>query len=327
MKGGFFLLFLFVSTQQKVIKLGTLAPEGSIWYSAYSDFKRILEERSGKRIKVLIYPGGVMGDEVDMGRKIRMGQLQAGAFTEFGISSFIPEIRILNFLFFYKDYEEWNITRDFIFEHIKKSADKKGLVFLGWIETGPVFLYSSKDISTLEKLRKTKYWVWQGDIHAKNFVEKVLSAFPIMLPIIDVLNALTMGMVETLYSPPYTLLSLQWAGKVNYFLSPPCTFTGGAVLIDKKTFDSLEEKDRTLVINVWKEVFPSLSEKIKELNKRTQEEFIRNGMKEIRLYDDTLSILVQRADEVNTETAQLLGFFQLYERVKGMLNSYRKMVR
>ncbi len=265
-----------------------------------------------------------MGDESDMARKMRMGQLHAGAFTEFGISLFIPEIRIFNFLFFYRDYDEWNMTRDFLFEDIKKSGENKGVVFLGWVETGQVFLYSSKDISTLEKLRNTKYWVWQGDLHAKNFVEKVLSASPIMLQIVDVYNALPMGIVETVYSPPYTLLSLQWAGRVNYFLFPPCTFTGGGILINRGFFNALNENDRILIVNAWKEIFPILRERIKELNDRTQKELIKNGMKEIRLDDETLSILTERADVVNSETAQRLGFFPLYERVKNFLNSLRK---
>jgi TRAP-type C4-dicarboxylate transport system substrate-binding protein len=325
LKEGLFIISLLIfNSDQKVIKLGTLAPEGSAWYEAYSQFKRVVEEKSEKRIKVLIYPGGVMGDEADMARKIRMGQLQAGAFTEFGVSIFIPDIRILNFLFFYRDYEEWNITRDFIVEDIKRAGENKGVIFIGWIETGPVFLYSSKDISSLEKLKNTKYWVWQGDHHAKNFFERVLSASPITLQIIDVFNALKMGLVETVYSPPYTLLSLQWAGSIKYFLSPPCTFTGGGILIDKNTFNSLEERDRALIMNAWRDIFPILKNKIIDLNKKTQDELIKNGIREIRLDDETLSTLVRRADSVNSETAHTLGFSSLYEKVKNMLNSYRK---
>lgn len=316
-------LFLF-NPQQKVIKLGTLAPEGSAWHEAYSLFKKIVEEKSEKRIKVLIYPGGVMGDEADMARKIRMGQLQAGAFTEFGVSIFIPEIRIFNFLFFYRDYEEWDSTRDFVVEDIRRAGESKGVIFLGWIETGPVFLYSSRDISSLEKLKSTKYWVWQGDLHARNFVEKVLSASPIILQIIDVFNALKMGLVDTVYSPPYTLLSLQWASSIKYFLSPPCTFTGGGILIDKNVFNSLEERDRILLINTWREIFPLLKSKMNELNKKTQEELIRNGIKEIHLDEETLFTLTERADSVNSETANTLGFPLLYVKVKNMLNSMRK---
>ncbi len=46
LKEVIFIISLFFTFEQKIIKLGTLAPEGGAWYEAYYDFKRIVEDKS-----------------------------------------------------------------------------------------------------------------------------------------------------------------------------------------------------------------------------------------------------------------------------------------
>ncbi|MBI2461200.1 MAG: TRAP transporter substrate-binding protein DctP, partial [Candidatus Rokubacteria bacterium] len=68
-----------VHARTLTIKLGTLAPEGSSFYRLIRDMAEAWQEASGGRIRVRIYPGGVAGDDPDMVRKMRVGQLQAAA--------------------------------------------------------------------------------------------------------------------------------------------------------------------------------------------------------------------------------------------------------
>ena len=70
----------------QTIKLGTLAPEGSIWHRIIRDMADEWQDVPGASIKVRIYPGGVAGDESDMVRKMRIGQLHAAALTGNGLA-------------------------------------------------------------------------------------------------------------------------------------------------------------------------------------------------------------------------------------------------
>ena len=69
------------------IKLGTLAPKDSPWYNGVKRIGQRWRDESNGKIKLKIYPGGVAGDEGDMIRKMRIGQLHAGTVTGVGISS------------------------------------------------------------------------------------------------------------------------------------------------------------------------------------------------------------------------------------------------
>jgi hypothetical protein len=68
-----------------VIKMGTVAPEGSPWHETLRDIAASWQKLSNGQVTLRIYPGGVAGDESDMLRKMRIGQLNAAALTSGGL--------------------------------------------------------------------------------------------------------------------------------------------------------------------------------------------------------------------------------------------------
>jgi hypothetical protein len=70
---------------QVVLKLGTLAPQGSTWHEILKVMGQRWAEASGGEVKLRIYPGGVQGNEGDMIRKLGVGQLQAAALSNVGM--------------------------------------------------------------------------------------------------------------------------------------------------------------------------------------------------------------------------------------------------
>ena len=89
----FYLLAMGVSPAfAQVIKLGTVAPEGSPWHDTLLEVAQKWKALSGGTVTVRIYAGGVAGDEKDMLRKIRIGQLHATALTSVTLLDIIPDI-------------------------------------------------------------------------------------------------------------------------------------------------------------------------------------------------------------------------------------------
>src|SRR3954451_23559030 len=85
------LLFTSVVHADEKIKLGTLAPSGSTWHTLLKEMGQKWSEASGGKVKLIIYPGGVVGNEGDMVKKTRIGQLQAAAPTTIGLHEITPE--------------------------------------------------------------------------------------------------------------------------------------------------------------------------------------------------------------------------------------------
>ena len=69
-----------------VIKLATLAPEGSSWMKTFNTLNAEVMKKTENKVQFRIYPGGVLGDEMDMLRKMKIGQIQAAALTSGSLS-------------------------------------------------------------------------------------------------------------------------------------------------------------------------------------------------------------------------------------------------
>ena len=72
MKKTFIIFALFISigiSRKTVVKLATLAPEGTEWHGMLLNMGQEWKKISKKSVSLRVYPGGVIGDERDMVRK------------------------------------------------------------------------------------------------------------------------------------------------------------------------------------------------------------------------------------------------------------------
>ena len=57
---------------------------------------KAIRERTDDEVKLKIYPGGVMGDDKAVLRKLRVGQLHSEAMTSGGVMQPYPDIALYN---------------------------------------------------------------------------------------------------------------------------------------------------------------------------------------------------------------------------------------
>ena len=83
------------------IKFATVATEGSTWMKVMNEMANAVEDSTNGEVKFKIYPGAVQGDEKDVLRKMRIGQIHSAGFTGVGLGEILPEVRIMDapFLF------------------------------------------------------------------------------------------------------------------------------------------------------------------------------------------------------------------------------------
>ena len=66
----------------KTLKLATLAPAGTVWMKEMKAGADRVAQRTSGRVEIKFYPGGVMGNDQSVHRKIRIGQLHGGGGLE-----------------------------------------------------------------------------------------------------------------------------------------------------------------------------------------------------------------------------------------------------
>jgi len=222
------------------LKFATLMPVGTAWSKLLDDWVKEIEEKSNGRIKIKMYAGGVMGDEPDVLRKIRKGQLHGGLFTGYGIGHIYSPARVLEMPFLFKNVEESDYVREQIMPDLEIGFRKKGFELLGWPEVGFIHIFSTQPITSVDDIKKLQIWLWQGDPLGEAFFEAA-DVDPIPLSIMDVYTQLSAahGSINTVYTSTFGALALQWYTKLKYATRIPMTNAIGGIVISNRFYNRL----------------------------------------------------------------------------------------
>jgi TRAP-type C4-dicarboxylate transport system substrate-binding protein len=233
-----------VASAQTTLKVATLAPDGSSWMKLFREFGANIEKRTEGRVKVKFYPGGVQGDERDVLRKMKLGQLAGAAITGIGLSMIHPAVRVLELA---RSYEELDALRSAFGEQLKKQVADKGYVLVNWGDVGPIHIFANRPVKGLEDLRQTKMWMWSDDPVSRQFFDALeIRGVPMGVP--DVLPGLSTGAIDAFLGAPLPTLALQWGTKVKYMSSLVIGQATGATVFAKKVWDTLTPDDQKVVL-------------------------------------------------------------------------------
>lgn len=215
------------------VKMATLAPDGSVWDDLLREMGADWQDATGGEVALRIYAGGVAGDEPDVIRKMRIGQLHAASLTIAGLAALDPAFEIFEIPMFFESYDELFHVLDEMRPILEKRLEGNGYVLLHWMHGGWVHFFSKKPIRTVDDLRGQKLFVWAGNDNLVQLWRK--NGFqPVALAATDVMTGLQTGMIEALPSTPLAALSLQWYQQTPYMqdlgLAP---LIGGTVITSK----------------------------------------------------------------------------------------------
>ena len=305
------------------IKFASLAPEGSTWVKVLGEWNRELTEKSQGELKFRVYSGGVAGDEKDVIRKIRLGQLHAGGFTGVGLGEIAPKVRILDVPFLFRNTEEVDYVLEAFEKDFQDAFREKGYVLLGWAEVGFVYFFTVEKASGFEALKGMKMWAWEGDPIAEALF-KSLKISPIPLSIADVMTSLQTGLINGVYSSPMAALSLQWTSRTKYMLNCRLANASGAVLISAKMFDSFSSAQKELLLATGKKHLRHLTE-LSRAENLSALNFLKQNQVEIIDPDDGFD--PSMIEKAGAEARELLTG-KLYEKeflrqVEEALDRYR----
>jgi len=283
----FLVLLLLIATagnaasKTRVIKLATLAPEGSAWTEIFNNLNTELKEKTNNGVRLKIYPGGVLGDEKDMIRKMYVGQIHGAVLTSAGLSTIFSEMDVFQIPFLFKTYDEVDYVLDKMDRFFKKGFEDKGYILPAWTEGGFIRLMSTKPMASLDDLRKAKVWTWEDAPMAKAiFDEAGISAIPLSLP--DVQVGLQTGLVEVVYAPPSGAISLQWFTKTKYMTDVPLMYLIGGIVIKNNIFKKLSPAHRQVLLELCSKYMDQLKLVVRKENQEAIKVMSKHGVKLIR---------------------------------------------
>lgn len=308
----------------RTLKIATSVPAGTTFIEELKKAGSTITERTDGRVELKLFPGGVMGNDQAVLRKIRIGQLHGAVITANALSKIHPDAQVYSLPFVFRDREEVEYVRERIDPVIRERVRSEGFVVTGISEGGFTYLFTKDPIDSVDDLGDARVWVPQGDeITARMF--KSADSQPVSLPVSDVYTSLQTGLVDTVAINPSGAIALQWHTNVNHFTNAPLLFLIAMMVVDERAMEGLDEKDRETVQSVLEDTFERLDDITAEDNREALEALQSRGIAAVepaRPPDEREWEAIARETLASLEQE---GRFdpELLERVRKLVNEYR----
>jgi TRAP-type C4-dicarboxylate transport system substrate-binding protein len=262
---------------QVTIKLATLAPSGSAWHDLLKELAVEWERVSEGRVRVRVYPGGAQGNEGEMVRKLRIGQLQAAALSNIGLHDVTTEAQALSIPLLFRDEGELRCALDREKGALEAALAKQGLVAIQWGVIGAVSFFCNAPVRTPAELGRLKLFAWEGD---PGSVEALRQAGlqPVVLSSTDLVPALQTGMVDCVGNVPLYVLTARLFERARYLTDLPWGYLVGATVVRQEAWERIPAELRPRLLAEARRLGARVDAEVHRLNLDAVEAMRRQGL-------------------------------------------------
>jgi len=312
------------AARAQTLKIATIAPEGSSWMNDMRAGAKVIEEHTEGRVKFKFYGGGVQGNDKQVQRKMRTGQLHGGAFTSGGLNMFQSEADMFSMPLMFNTIEEARYVRRQLEPELRQRLEDAGYVNFGFAAAGFAYMMSNKPLSTLNDLDGQKIWIPEGD--PVGFAAlRALGVAPVVMPVTDVMTGLQTDLLDSVTVPPVGAVVLQWHTRLKYITDAPVVYVYAALLIDGKAFGRIRPEDQAVVREVMEGTYRKFDQNGVRDNDEALAALLESGL---QMVQTAPSEVAQWREIVNRSHQQLArdGVFDqaLLERMQALLDDYRE---
>ena len=272
-----------------VIKLATLAPEGTEYYNLLLEMGQRWQEETNGEIILRIYPNGVVGRESDTIRKMRIGQIQASAMSSIGLADLTDQIQAFTIPMKFKDYDDVESVKEVMFDDISNGLSESGFKLLFLVDIGWVYWFSANEIAVPEDLRNAKIYTTAGDyVTVELFKQFGFNAIPVSET--DILTSLQTGMINSMQTVPILSLSSGWFALMPNMLDLKWAVFIGAVIVDERVWSKIRPEHQKVMMEIAQEIGKKYQENGRKTDAQAIEMMKKYGMNVKTPTDEELKI-------------------------------------
>ncbi|MDR1020407.1 MAG: TRAP transporter substrate-binding protein [Synergistaceae bacterium] len=209
-------------------------------------FGELLSEKSGGRIKLNVYPNGEMGGDIEIGENVQSGTYNFLCNMPSNTTIFVPKGAIFDLCGVFSTREQARTAVDGEFgKLIDKAYQEVGFKILGWADMGFRMLTSNKEVKQLSDVAGLKVRVIENPHHVAFW--KAIGTNPTPVDWAETYLALQQGTVNGCEQPYAFIVSNKLYEVQKYIYKTNHLFQFVQLIMNKKLYDSLSDKDRDIV--------------------------------------------------------------------------------
>jgi TRAP-type C4-dicarboxylate transport system substrate-binding protein len=261
------------------LKIAMLAPRGSTVVREFQKFDQDLRAQTNNAVGLKIYPSGIAGDEFDVIRKMKVGQMDAAILTDTGLGNVVRAVNVLNAPGVVPNYQALEaVQREMNAEWGQEFLDN-GFKLLQWGELGQYRYFSTEAIVRPGDLRQMRPWLWPQS-HTMKELWSAIGTNGVPLGVPEVYGALQTKMVDSVICTCIALTVLQWHTKLRHMTKNPRGVLTAALVLNKSKWDSLPQNARDRLEELAARGVDNQRREARATDKRAHDKLIQVGFVE-----------------------------------------------
>lgn len=306
-----------------VIKMGTQAPKGSAWEQILSEMAFKWKQETQGQVQLKIYAGGIVGDEGDMIRKMRIGQLQAAAISDAGLADIDSSAFALMMPLMFQSYDDWDFVRERINPVMEARLNDKGFTVLTWSDVGWVHFFSKEKMLGPRDLEGMQLAASSTQPKAVEIL-RWAGFRPVPIPTSELVTGLKTGLISAFYVP------IIFAEASNLYRDAP-NMNGmrwaplqGTLIVRNEDWQRIPARYQPRLREIAREAGTRLREETREREKASLEAMISRGLTVWEPGQDALAEWKKKAESAYPRVREQLVPAELFDRVQALVAEYRR---
>ena len=306
-----------------VVRMASVAPEGSAWANLLHDWARELETVSAGAVRVKWYFSGITGDELETFEGIRKGHLDGIASGGMICERLAPSMKIQGLAGVFQSREEAGYVMERLRPTLEQETRRAGFELLIQTGLGPEVLFTRTPVRSMADLRAHKMWRWSADEPGIAMAHEMsLAVVPLDLDVAG--KAYDDKRIDGFIAIPTAALAFQWSAQARYITDLRLGYLTGCVAVSQSALDRLTAEQQ----KVFRSLFAKYDALFQEMGRRQDEAllgglFVKQGLKPIPPSEGFRSEFFEAARAARERAATRFVSRATLDRVLKWLADYR----
>ena len=246
--------------QGVTLRSADIHPDGYPTIEGVKHMGRLLQERTGGRIRIQVFHSRQLGDEKDSLEQTRFGVIDMTRVNTAPLNNLVPATLVAGLPFLFRDTAHMQAVMDGpIGEEIGAGTAAHGLVTLCYYDSGARCFYTrARPVRAPEDLKGMKVRVQQSDMWVA--VMRAFGANATPLPFGEVYSAMQTGVVDGAENNVPTYFTSRHFEVAKHYAMTEHSLSPEILAMSKRSFDRLPRADQEIVRQAARESVPVMRE-------------------------------------------------------------------
>ncbi|MCL4768059.1 MAG: TRAP transporter substrate-binding protein [Hyphomicrobiaceae bacterium] len=282
---SFALLTGFLATTglaQTTVRVGHDQPESSTHHQAALQWKALVEQRTGGKLKVQVFPSSQLGSGIQMVEQVQAGAVEVAILPTAWIAPIAPSVQVLDLPFLFPSREVAHRVVDGpAGEAILQPLEKVNIKGVAFWESGFKQFTGSFPIRQPADYKGTKIRTMPAPVIQEQF--KAFGAVPTMINFSELYSALQQKVVDGQENPIATIANMRFFEVQKHLTLSDHGFIAYVFMINKPFLEKLPADQREVLLASAREAGKHQRELIRKAEAAHLETFKKAGLEIITL--------------------------------------------